>query len=161
MSTGIVANVEQTSSPVANARIAEDPKQASQNQVTLQAAVDPIIAREEKIEYRDEKGNILEPNEVSSLEGKVSFSTRYETRTRLVDADGNEVVDKSIGSEGVAPPHPDVDREPETVADIPENDGRNAPTTASPEEDLREEKSINRKSNGEPRPASEAKEATK
>ena len=48
---------------------------------------------EERIEYRDEAGNILDEEQVKDLEGKVSFSTRYETRTRLVDADGNEVFD--------------------------------------------------------------------
>ncbi|KAK3628339.1 Dolichyl-phosphate-mannose--protein mannosyltransferase 1 [Elasticomyces elasticus] len=46
---------------------------------------------EEKIEYRDENGNLLDEEQVKALEGKVSFSTRYETRTRLVDAQGNEV----------------------------------------------------------------------
>lgn len=46
---------------------------------------------EEKIEYRDEDGNLLDEEEVKALEGKVSFSTRYETRTRLVDAAGNEI----------------------------------------------------------------------
>lgn len=46
---------------------------------------------EEKIEYRDEDGNLLDEEQVKALEGKVSFSTRYETRTRLVDAAGNEI----------------------------------------------------------------------
>lgn len=46
---------------------------------------------EEKIEYRDEDGNLLDEAQVKELEGKVSFSTRYETRTRLVDASGNEI----------------------------------------------------------------------
>lgn len=48
---------------------------------------------EQKIEYRDEKGNVLDPAVVKQLEGKVSFSTRYETRTRLIDDDGNAVAD--------------------------------------------------------------------
>ena len=46
---------------------------------------------EEKIEYRDEEGNLLDDEQVKALEGKVSFSTRYETRTRLVDEFGREV----------------------------------------------------------------------
>ena len=54
---------------------------------------------EEQVEYRDEDGNILNEEEVKALEGKVSFSTRYETRTRLVDADGNEV-EGVLGEEG-------------------------------------------------------------
>lgn len=40
---------------------------------------------EEKVEYRDEDGNLLDEAQVAALEGKVSFSTRYETRTRMVD----------------------------------------------------------------------------
>lgn len=46
---------------------------------------------EEKVEFRDEDGNLLDEEQVKALEGKVSFSTRYETRTRLVDAAGNEI----------------------------------------------------------------------
>lgn len=63
---------------------------------------------EEKVEYRDEAGNLLDPAQVQALEGKVSFSTRYETRTRLVDQDGNEIV---------RPSHESVEG---TVADAPE-----------------------------------------
>ena len=36
-------------------------------------------------------GNLLDEAQVAALEGKVSFSTRYETRTRMVDQYGNEV----------------------------------------------------------------------
>lgn len=72
-----------------------------------------IVSREEKVEYRDQNGNILDPEEVKALEGKVSFKTRYETRTRLVDGSGN-VVDQE--NAGVAPPHPEDDNvDPETV----------------------------------------------
>jgi dolichyl-phosphate-mannose-protein mannosyltransferase len=71
------------------------------------------ISREEKIEYRDQDGNLLNEEQVAALVGKVSFSTKYETRTRLVDADGNEVEGSALP---VAPPHPDVEgAEPETV----------------------------------------------
>jgi dolichyl-phosphate-mannose-protein mannosyltransferase len=50
-----------------------------------------VLSREEKVEYRDQDGNLLDPEQVKSLEGKVSFKTRYETRTRMVDAAGNEI----------------------------------------------------------------------
>ena len=50
-----------------------------------------VLSREEKVEYRDQDGNLLDPEQVKALEGKVSFKTRYETRTRLVDAQGNEI----------------------------------------------------------------------
>ena len=55
--------------------------------------------QEERVEYRDEEGNLLDEEQVKELEGKVSFSTRYETRTRLVDADGNEVHDGLLEEE--------------------------------------------------------------
>ncbi len=74
-----------------------------------------ILSREEKVEYRDQDGNILNEEQVKALEGKVSFKTRYETRTRVVDAQGNEI-EVPEGAVPVAPPHPDVDGvDPETV----------------------------------------------
>lgn len=70
-----------------------------------------IVAEEERVEYRDQDGNLLDEAQVKELEGKVEFKTRYETRTRVVDADGNEVyVDVDPGEvQEVAPPHPDVE----------------------------------------------------
>ncbi|MCJ1395362.1 hypothetical protein MMC18_008246 [Xylographa bjoerkii] len=130
--------------------------------VTSQAsAAESILSREEKIEYRDQDGNLLNEEQVKALEGKVSFSTRYETRTRVVDAQGRELADGSAGAEGFAPPHPDVDREPETASDGSELAGRASPATASPEEDLLKEKSVEKAKGGTPRPASEGHEATK
>lgn len=61
---------------------------------------------------------MLNEEQVKALEGKVEFKTRYETRTRVVDAQGNEVLlpveeGKEQGGEekveAVAPPHPDVE----------------------------------------------------
>lgn len=66
-----------------------------------------VIGREEKIEYRDEHGNLLNEEQVEALKGKVSFQTKYETRTRVVDADGKEIYVQE--GPGVAPPHPDVE----------------------------------------------------
>lgn len=115
------------------------------------------MAREEKVEYRDEHGNLLNEDQVKELEGKVSFSTRYETRTRVVDADGNEVYE----GEAVAPPHPDVEgRNPET-AEKGEAKANEQPPTVGAAEDMQKEKSIEGKDKGKPRPASEAKAATK
>src|SRR5271168_2352213 len=58
-----------------------------------------VNGSEERIEYRDQDGNVLDESQVSALEseGKVSLKTKYETRTRLVDANGNEIP----GSDGV------------------------------------------------------------
>ncbi|KAK4555376.1 Dolichyl-phosphate-mannose--protein mannosyltransferase 1 [Recurvomyces mirabilis] len=67
-------------------------------QVLSGAAGAPIV--EEKVEYRDDQGNLLDEEQVKALEGKVSFSTRYETRTRMVDAQGNEIYNEVVGGEG-------------------------------------------------------------
>ena len=64
------------------------------------AAVAGGAVTEEKIEYRDENGVLLDEAQVKALEGKVSFSTRYETRTRVVDEQGNEVLNEVVGGEG-------------------------------------------------------------
>lgn len=125
--------------------------------VTPQPAVEEAsVRREEKVEYRDQDGNLLNEEEVAALAGKVDFQTRYETRTRMIDADGNEIPSYA----GTAPPHP-ADREPETAADDPENDGRELPATASPEDDVAKEKSLQKNNGGKPEPGSEATSATK
>ena len=148
--------------PAANPPREEELKPSSEPNVTPQSpAAESILSREEKIEYRDQDGNLLDEKQVSSLEGKVSFSTRYETRTRVIDPNGNEIGEGSAGAEGFAPPHPDVDREPETVG-APEHDGRESPATASPYQDAQKEKSVGKVAkDGKPRPASEGREATK
>lgn len=126
--------------------------------VTPQPAVEEAsVRREEKVEYRDQDGNLLNEEEVAALAGKVDFQTRYETRTRMIDADGNEIVDNSAA--GTAPPHP-ADREPETAANDPESDGRELPATASAEDDVAKEKSAQKNDGGKPKPASEGSEAT-
>lgn len=100
---------------------------------------------EEKIEYRDENGNLLNDEQVASLEGKVSFQTRYETRTRLVDEFGREVAD-GIDVAGEQPPEPEEDAgvagtviggvEQETVGEPGVGEAR----TGGVEEDLRKER---------------------
>ena len=135
---------------------------SSDSGVTSQAsAAESVLSQEEKIEYRDQNGNLLNEEQVKALEGKVSFSTRYETRTRVVDAQGRELADGPAGAEGFGPPHPDVDREPETMSNGSESSGRDSPATASPEEDLLREKSVEKANVGTPCPASERHEATK
>ncbi|KUI57030.1 Dolichyl-phosphate-mannose--protein mannosyltransferase 1 [Cytospora mali] len=69
-----------------------------------------LLKREERIEYRDQHGNVLDEEQVKALEGKVEFKTRYETRTRILDSDGNELpAEEAANIVGVAPPHPDVE----------------------------------------------------
>lgn len=148
--------MQPTEAPAVPAQGGQEPPPPAEN-VTPQPLVEEAsIHREEKVEYRDQDGNLLDDEQVAALAGRVDFQTRYETRTRLVDADGNEVSDSSAGT---APPHP-ADREPETASEDPEDDGREYPATASPEDDLGKEKSV-RNDSGKPKPASEGKEATK
>lgn len=72
-----------------------------------------VIHSEERIEYRDQDGNLLDEEQVKALEGKVEFHTRYETRTKLLDADGNEILPSEV-PESVAGPLVDAPN-PETV----------------------------------------------
>lgn len=113
-----------------------------------------VIGRDENVEYRDQDGNLLDPAAVSSLaqEGKVTFKTKYETRTRLVDADGNEMPDP----DGVAPKHPDVEGQNPDTKGIPENQGKSQPADAK----INYIGSENREQDGKPKPGSEANEAT-
>lgn len=156
-------NAQQTSAPaVPEVNAASQP--APQEHVTSQAPAqqEAQAKKEEKIEYRDENGKLLDEQQVAELQGKVSFQTKYETRTRVVDAMGNEVNEGPAGGAdgGYAPPHPDVERLPSTGKDQNEDDGREYPATASPEDDVGKEKSVNSGSKGKPKPASEGLEAT-
>lgn len=119
--------------------MAEDPK-ADVN-VTPQPEGAPVIGTEERIEYRDENGRLLDDDEVKALEGKVSFSTRYETRTRLVDAEGNEVYDGLVESqEGVAGTLA-VGQNPDTSG-VAQNQASEHPASVNVQEDVQKEKSI-------------------
>jgi dolichyl-phosphate-mannose-protein mannosyltransferase len=118
-----------------------------------------IISREEKIEYRDQDGNLLDPEQVKSLEGKVSFKTRYETRTRMVDAQGNEIIQPE--SVGVAPPHPDVDNVDRQTVGIPEPEFKDGPASQHDvTADESKEASIENLDHGKAKPASEGIEST-
>ena len=133
----------------------------------------PVVSKEERIEYRDENGRVLDDEQVAALAGKVSFKTRYETRTRVVDAQGNEIYEGLVDAHGdepappseqagVAPPHPDVDgRNPETQVDSDAAEVSEVPPTVEVKEDQQKEKSIEQeKQAGEAKPASEAQAAT-
>ena len=131
-----------------------------------------IVHREEKIEYRDEHGNLLNEEQVKELSGKVSFETRYETRTRIIDALGHELYEGPAGSvpehlkQRVAPVpnHPDVEGgNPETKGAPKEGDASDAPPSVDAERDLELDRERSAKGeSGKPRPASEkGNEATK
>jgi dolichyl-phosphate-mannose-protein mannosyltransferase len=131
-----------------------------------------IVHREERIEYRDEHGNILNEDQIKELSGKVSFQTRYETRTRIIDALGNELYEGPAGSVPEhlkqhvvpVPDHPDVEGgNPETKGAPKEGDGSEAPPSVDAERDLELDREWSAKGeSGKPKPASEkGKEATK
>lgn len=127
----------------------------------------PIISKEERVEYRDENGRILNDDEVEALAGKVSFKTRYETRTRIVDAQGNEIYEALVDShgpaeeQGVAPPHPDAEgRNPETQEQEQAAEASEVPPTVEAAADQEKEKSVEQQKN-DAKPASEAQAATK
>ncbi|KAI0476404.1 dolichyl-phosphate-mannose-protein mannosyltransferase 1 [Xylariaceae sp. FL0804] len=114
-----------------------------------------VIGREEKIEYRDQDGNLLNEEQVKELEGKVEFKTKYETRTRVLDANGNEVLMpvEELAGAGVAPPHPDVQgADQETKQSAKDN---SVPQEASSSQDGQKEAE-----GKSPKPASEGNEAT-
>jgi dolichyl-phosphate-mannose-protein mannosyltransferase len=132
----------------------------------------PVVSKEERIEYRDENGRILGDEEVAELAGKVSFKTRYETRTRIVDAQGNEIYEGLVDAHGeeargreedeagVAPPHPDVEgQNPETQQDSEPAEASDTPPTVEVKEDQEKERSVEQEKQ-EAKPASEAQAAT-
>ena len=121
-----------------------------------------ILSREERVEYRDQDGNLLNEEQVKSLAGKVEFKTRYETRTRVVDAYGNEIPspdgdgakDPENPAGGVAPPHPDVEgAEKATKRSLVPDD----PIPLAAEESVEGDKE---KEQSKARPASEGNDAT-
>jgi dolichyl-phosphate-mannose-protein mannosyltransferase len=123
-------------------------------------AVQSVLSREEKIEYRDQDGNLLSPEQVKELEGKVSFKTRYETRTRLVDAQGNEI-NPPPEAAGVAPPHPDVEGADSSTIGKSEPDSQAEPASQKEvKADESKEESIAKSDAGAAKPASEGNDAT-
>jgi dolichyl-phosphate-mannose-protein mannosyltransferase len=120
--------------------------------VTPQAADPHVIGREERVEYRDQDGNLLDEAAVQALlaEGKASFQTKYETRTRMVDENGNEV-----NASGVAPDHPDVEGQNPSTKGLPEELGNSKPAEANAGGSKKKE------DDGKAKPASDASEATK
>lgn len=112
-----------------------------------------VIGKEERVEYRDQDGNLLNEEQVKALEGKVEFKTRYETRTRVVDANGNEVPGADVP---VAPPHPDVEgAESSTKQKAPEAPAVDAEQNAVKSRDGEKEKEAEK-----PKPGSEGNDAT-
>lgn len=116
-----------------------------------------ILSQEERIEYRDQDGNLLDEEQIKELAGKVKFETKYETRTRVVDEQGNELPAPEGGwpadmGAGVAPPHPDVEGvDRETVKDQNAEPPKDAAASRDGEKESERSKA---------KPASEGQEAT-
>ncbi|KAK8070450.1 Dolichyl-phosphate-mannose--protein mannosyltransferase 1 [Apiospora hydei] len=102
-----------------------------------------------------EDGNLLDDEQVKALEGKVEFKTRYETRTRVVDAAGNELESPpEMADQGVAPPHPDVEGAESSTKQVKQDE-------PIPAEEVVKSKDGEKEAEKEkPKPASEGNEAT-
>ncbi|ORY60622.1 glycosyltransferase family 39 protein [Pseudomassariella vexata] len=182
---GAAAKVAQTSQPVVKSNAAPPPPPPAQQQQQQQPVGEnknlpngdggaagisgapkfepqgqKVLAREERIEYRDQDGNLLNEEQVKELEGKVEFRTKYETRTRVVDAAGNNVPmpDGGWAGQAVAPPHPDVegaesktDRKEAVQAEEPDQAQEKVVKSRDGEKEAQKDK---------PKPASEGNEAT-
>lgn len=103
---------------------------------------DRMWSGEEKIEYRDEAGNILNEEQVKELEGKVSFSTRYETRTRLVDANGNEIYDGVANAEEESYAGTIAEGSNQETGGVEQEAANEQPASVNVNEDIEKEKSI-------------------
>ena len=113
-----------------------------------------MINREEKVEYRDQNGNLLNEEQIQKLkeDGNVKFQTKYETRTRMVDANGSEIPMPS----GWAPQHPDVQGQNPDTKGVPEGDGKSVPAEAP----VSSGRSVDDQEQKQPKPASDVNEAT-
>ncbi|KAG5981649.1 hypothetical protein E4U55_002710 [Claviceps digitariae] len=138
----------------------ESQKLADINEAGISAKPAPpahkLVAHEEKVEYRDQDGNLLSEEQVKELEGKVKFETKYETRTRVIDEQGAEVPPPEGGwpadMAGVAPPHPDVQGvNQETVKDKQADPPKDAAASRDGEKEAELYKA---------KPASEGQDAT-
>jgi dolichyl-phosphate-mannose-protein mannosyltransferase len=77
------------------------------------------------------------------MEGKVSFSTRYETRTRLVDQAGNEIYEGVVEDDEADSAGTYAEgQNPDTQDPLGENEANTAPPQAAVKEDLKKEKSV-------------------
>lgn len=87
--------------------------------------------------------------------------TRYETRTRIIDAAGNEVYEEPVDGapQQVAPPHPDVEGPNPSTGNAPsESDASKQPPVAEVGS-IKDEQSIIEEEK-KPKPGSEGNEAT-
>jgi dolichyl-phosphate-mannose-protein mannosyltransferase len=152
-----VASIPSSPAPAGEAEQQKPVAQDSNQAVVSEKPGPQVISQEERVEYRDQDGNLLNEEQIKELQGKVKFETKYETRTRVVDEQGNELPVPEGGwpadmVPGVAPPHPDVHGgDPETV----KGNKAEVPQDAAASRDGEKEAERSRA-----KPASEGQEAT-
>jgi dolichyl-phosphate-mannose-protein mannosyltransferase len=90
----------------------------------------------------------------------ISVKTRYETRTRIIDAQGNELYEGPVRG-NYAPPHPDVDGPNSETggSGVPRSEPPEQPVVVEAGTDAEKEKSAEEEQK-KPKPASEGNEAT-
>lgn len=120
------------------------------------AAVTPLklAGSKARVEYRDQHGNVLPDDLVSSLrdEGKVKFETRYESKSRLQNAQEIPIVDGQL-----APPHPDVEGQNPETGGSPED---SVPPESPASVEQGNERSAEQPKSPEAKPASDGNQAT-
>ena len=130
--------------------MAEDPLEEVHVTPQADAAQAPLVGKavtEEKIEYRDENGKLLNDDEVKALQGQVSFSTRYETKTRLIDEYGNEIANYNGGEAPVPAKAEGEDPKTAPAAAIP---AAQEPAKNDAKEDVKKEAKAEFKAEAEP-----------
>lgn len=133
---------------------ADDKQPAASEKVASPPPNAKLVNQEKKVVYRDQDGNLLNEEQVKALKGKVEFQTKYETKTRIVDSNGNEIqgdLNDAAGA-GVAPPHPDVEGVDKETVNVK---GQEPPKDAAASRDGEREAE-----NAKAKPASDGKKAT-
>lgn len=117
-----------------------------------------FLGKSERVEYRDQDGNILDEEQVSKLRenGDIEFKTRYETRTRVVDSDGKEIPGAEVP---VAPPHPDVEGADSSTKQKAPKPDEHVKDDWKPKA-VKSKDGEKEKQKDKPKPASEGNEAT-
>lgn len=130
----------------------QKPAKDENSKASITTSSPKIRGTQARVEYRDQQGNILDEAVVESLrkEGKVSFETKHETRTRLEHGHIVDVVDGKV-----APPHPDVEGQNPETQEKPEEIAEDSPAPAASAGSSVEEPKA-----PEAKPASEGNEAT-
>lgn len=98
----------------------------------------PAVKGADKVEFRDQHGNLLDPEQVKELEEQdIKFQTKVETKTQIVDEAG-EIIEMRAGeSAGVHPPHPDVEGRNPNTAGKGGNEANEAPPKVGADADVR------------------------